>query len=222
MHLPESRLIIAGILLLAFCIAILAYPSMPDPMASHWGFSGEADGYLPKTWGLFLVPVISAGLALLLLLIPRIDPLKENVERFRATYDHFIIVFLLFLQYLELLVIVWNLGVRFNIAQVLSPAFGVLFYSIGILTGSAKRNWFIGIRTPWTLSSDRVWDRTHALGGRLFKIAGILAFLGAILPGIVWLLILGPVLFISVYLVVFSYREYQKEETSRREREECR
>ena len=214
MHLPESRIIIAGILVLTFAVAILAYPSMPDSMTSHWGLSGEANGFLPKIWGLFLIPLLSAGLALVLLLIPRIDPLRENIGKFRDTYDHFIIVFLLFLLYLSILMMAWNLGIRFNMAQVLSPAFGALLYACGILVGKAKRNWFIGIRTPWTLSSDRVWDRTHAIGGRLFKIAGILAFLGALLPGIVWILILGPVFLISLYLIVYSYREYRKEEVT--------
>jgi uncharacterized membrane protein len=214
MHLPESRIIIAGILVLTFAVALLAYPSMPDPMASHWGLSGEADGFLPKIWGLFLIPLLSAGLALVLLLIPRIDPLRENIRKFRDTYDHFIIVFLLFLLYLSILMMAWNLGIRFNMAQVLSPAFGILFYACGILVGRAKRNWFIGIRTPWTLSSEKVWDRTHAIGGRLFKIAGILALFGALLPGIVWILLLGPVFLISIYLVVYSYREYRKEEVA--------
>ncbi len=211
MHLTKSRVIILGILILTFAVAVIAYPFMPDLMASHWGFSGETNGYLPKIWGLFLVPLISAGLAPLLLLIPRIDPLKENIERFRETYEHFIAILLLFLLYISLLVIAWNLGIRFNLAQLLSPAFGVLLYACGVLIGKAKRNWFIGIRTPWTLSSENVWDRTHAVGGLLFRIAGVLALLGAIIPGIVWFLIIGPILFISIYLVVYSYREFRKE-----------
>jgi uncharacterized membrane protein len=211
MHLPTGRWIIAGILLLTFAVAIAAYPVMPDPMATHWGLSGEADGYLPRIWGLFLVPLISAALALLLLLIPRIDPLKENIERFRETYEQFIAILLLFLLYVSLLVIAWNTGVRFDIAQVLSPAFGVLFYASGILIGKAKRNWFIGIRTPWTLSSDRVWDKTHAIGGKLFRLAGVLALIGIILPGIAFFLILGPILIVTGYLVVYSYLEYRKD-----------
>jgi uncharacterized membrane protein len=220
MHLPPARTIIAGVLVLTFALSIIAYPFMPGLMASHWGFSGEVNGYMPKTWGVLLLPLISAGLALLLLLIPRIDPLKENIGKFREAYESFIVILLFFLLYLQALVILWNLGTRFNISQLLSPAFGVLFYACGLLTERAKRNWFIGIRTPWTLSSERVWDRTHAVGGRLFKIAGILALLGAILPGIVWLLILGPVLLISIYLVVYSYLEYQKEEAPRQRTDE--
>jgi uncharacterized membrane protein len=219
MHLPKARVAILVVLALTLALSIVAYPHMPVLMASHWGFSGEVNGYMPRTWGVFLVPLISAALAVLLLFIPRIDPLRENIERFRETYESFIIVLLFFLLYLQALVILWNLGSRFNIAQVLSPAFGVLFYSCGILVGKARRNWFIGIRTPWTLSSERVWDRTHAIGGRLFKIAGILAFLGALLPGLVWILILSPAFLISSYLVVYSYLEYRREERSRKAEE---
>jgi uncharacterized membrane protein len=214
MHLTRSSVIILGILILAFAIAIISYPFMPDRMATHWGFSGNVNGYLPRIWGLFFMPLISAGLALLLLFIPRIDPLKENIERFRETYEHFIAVLLLFLLYISLLVIAWNFGIRFNITQLLSPAMGALFYACGVLIGKAKRNWFIGIRTPWTLSSDRVWDRTHAIGGKLFRIAGVLALGGVVFPGIAWLLILGPVLLITGYLVVYSYLEFRSEERS--------
>ena len=212
MHPPGSRTIIVGILILTFAIPIIAYPFMPEPMASHWGLSGEANGYLPKFWGLFLVPFISAGLALLFLIIPRIDPLKKNYPQFRPAYDLFVVVILLFLLYLSVLVILWNLGMKFSMTQVLAPAFGALLYTCGVLIGNAKRNWFVGIRTPWTLSSERVWEKTHALGGKLFRAAGLLALLGAVLPGIAWLLFIAPVLLISVYLVVYSYLEYQKEE----------
>jgi uncharacterized membrane protein len=214
MHLTKGRAIIAGILILTFAVAIVAYPFLPDRFASHWGASGEVNGYLPKVWGLFIVPVISAALTLLFMAIPRIDPLKNNISKFKDAYEQFIIIILAFLLYVSLLTILWNLGIRFNITQLLSPAMGALFYACGILIGKAKRNWFIGIRTPWTLSSDRVWDKTHAIGGRLFRIAGVLALGGIVFPGIAWLFLLGPILVISIYLVVFSYLEFRNEERS--------
>jgi uncharacterized membrane protein len=190
MHLSKGRVIIAGILILTFAVGIIAYPFMPDLMASHWGFSDEVNGYMPKIWGLFLVPAISTGLALLLLFIPRLDPLKENIEKFMDAYEQFVIIILAFLLYVSLFTIFWNAGMRFGISQVLSPAFGVLFYACGVLIGKAKRNWFIGIRTPWTLTSERVWDRTHAIGGKLFRLAGILALGGILLPTLAWLFLL--------------------------------
>jgi len=212
MHLSKGRAIIAGILILTFAAAIVAYPYLPDRLASHWDASGEVNGYLPKIWALFIVPVISAALTPLFLLIPRIDPLRENIAKFMDAYEQFVIVILAFLLYVSLLTIFWNMGIRFSITQLLSPAFGALFYACGILISKAKRNWFIGIRTPWTLSSDRVWDKTHAIGGKLFRIAGILALIGIVLPGIAFILLLGPILLITVYLVVYSYLEFRKEE----------
>jgi uncharacterized membrane protein len=95
--------------------------------------------------------------------------------------------------------------------QVLSPAFGILFFYCGILIEKVKRNWFIGIKTPWTLSNEKVWDKTHQLGGKLFKIVGIIAFLGIIFPNYTFFLILFPVIAVSIYTVVYSYFEYQKE-----------
>jgi uncharacterized membrane protein len=210
MHLTKARIAITLVLVLTFAVTILAWPSMPDLVASHWGFSGEADGYMPKAWGLLLVPFLSVGLAALLLL-PRIDPLEANIAEFREAYEGFIAVFLLFMLTMQAFILLWNAGIQVNIALVLSPAFAALFYEIGVLLGQARPNWFIGIRTPWTLSSERVWEKTHALGGKLFKIAGVFALLGIFFPSPAVLFILVPALGVSLYLVVYSYREYRRE-----------
>lgn len=214
MQLTKTRIAIALVLVLTFAVTIFAWPSMPDRVASHWGFSGEADGYLPKAWGLLLVPFLSVGLAALLLLLPRIDPLEANIAEFREAYEGFIVVFLLFLLAVQAFILLWNGGIRVSIALVLPPAFAALFYEIGVLMGQAKPNWFIGIRTPWTLSSERVWEKTHALGGRLFKITGVFALLGIFFPAYAILFILVPALAVSFYLVVYSYREYRKEKAA--------
>ena len=95
--------------------------------------------------------------------------------------------------------------------QMLAPAFGVLFYCLGILLGNAKRNWFVGIRTPWTLSSDVVWDKTHKMGGKLFKAAGVVAFLGVLVPAYALLLVIVPVIAVAVYTFVYSYFEFVKQ-----------
>lgn len=156
------------------------------------------------------MPSISALLLLLFLLIPKIDPLKENIEKFRGYYDGFVVLLMLYLFYVYLLTIIWNLGKRFNMLPFLAPAFGVLFYYVGILLEKAEMNWFIGIRTPWTLSSEIVWDKTHEIGGKLFKIAGILALFGAFFQRYAIFFIVVPVILASVYTVIYSYFEYQK------------
>jgi len=207
----KSEIIILGIILFSFAMGLYFYPQMPERVASHWNAQGQVDGYMSKFWGLFLIPFISVGILLFFILIPKIDPLKKNIEKFRKYFDGFIVLIIVFLFYIYLLTILWNIGIRFDMGQFLVPALGILFYYAGILVENAKRNWFIGIRTPWTLSSDRVWQKTHQLGGKLFKIAGIIALTGLFFPGYALYLVLIPVLSVAVYTIVYSYFEYQKE-----------
>ena len=116
-----------------------------------------------------------------------------------------------FFFYIHLLTIFWTLGYTFNMTTMILFPIGILFIYIGFLLGKAKRNWFVGIRTPWTLSNEKVWDKTHQLGGKLFKAAGIIALFGIMFPDYsIWILLI-PVLFVSFYLVVYSYFVYQKE-----------
>ena len=207
----RSELIVAFIILISFVVGIFFYPQMPERMASHWNAQGQVDGYMSKFWGLFLMPVVSVGLFVLFLLIPRIDPLKENIAKFRKYFDAFIVLIFVFLLYLYLLTLVWNKGTRFDMIRVLAPAFGVLFFYAGVLTENAKKNWFVGIRTPWTLSNEKVWEKTHKIGGQLFKAAGIIAFLGVVFPGYAIFLVLVPAIFVAAYTIVYSYFEYQRE-----------
>jgi uncharacterized membrane protein len=211
MKLRAAEFIVIAIVALSFIFGIYFYDKMPAQMASHWNASNEVDGYSSRFWGLFLMPIIGLGLALIFFAIPRIDPLRHNIERFRVHFDSFIVVLFLFLFYVNLMSILWNMGRRFILIQMLAPAFAVLFFFVGLMLEHAKRNWFIGVRTPWTLSSEQVWERTNKLGGLLFKIAGVLC-LGAIpfhRHAIYFVLI--PIVLAAVFLLVHSYYEYQRE-----------
>lgn len=207
----KSELILLAIILFSFFIGICFYPRMPEKMASHWNAQGQVDGYMSKFWGLFLMPFILSGLWLLFMAIPRIDPLKANIEKFRRYYDIFIILLFVFLLSIYIQMILWNLGIEISPNTTFPVGIGLLFFYCGILCENAKRNWFIGIRTPWTLSSERVWNKTHKTGGKLFKIAGIIAFFGVFFPDYALFFILVPVLSAVVYVIVYSYFEYQKE-----------
>jgi uncharacterized membrane protein len=183
---------------------------MPESIASHWNAEGQADGSMSRFWGLFFLPLMMVGLSALLIVIPRIDPLAANIQEVRKYYFWFIILFEVFFLYVYLLTIVWNLGTRFNMVQLMAPGFGVLIYYAGVLIGKAKRNWSIGIRTPWTLSNERVWEKSHLIGGRLFKTAGVIALLGLLLPQYAILFVLIPVLLAALASIVYSYVEYRR------------
>lgn len=206
----KVEIITFSIILLSFSIAFILYQSMPERMASHWNINGAVDSYASKEVGLFLMPFITIVLFAFLEFIPVIDPLRKNIEKFRKHFDIFIIFIMAFLFYIYILTILWNLGLRFSIIYALSPAFSALFYYCGILIENAKRNWFIGIRTPWTLSSDRVWDKTHKLGAKLFKACGIISLLGLIFQGVAFWLVIIPVIGVAIYLFVYSYFEFNK------------
>ncbi len=211
MSVRLSAIFIVIIIIASFAVAVYIYPQMPERIASHWNAHGEVDGYMTKFWGIFLMPFISLGMTALLIVLPKIDPLKANIEQFKGYYYGFVALVLFFLFYIFLLTIFWNLGYRFNMGQVLAPAFGVLFFFCGVLVEKARRNWFIGIRTPWTLSNEKVWDRTHALGGKLFKAAGALALLGVFFPDYAFYFVIVPVIAVTVFTILYSYVIFHQE-----------
>jgi len=206
----KTNLIIISVIILSFLSAFYLYPKLPDRVASHWNSQGQVDDYLPKIWGVFLMPAITLAIFLLFLLIPRIDPLKKNIAKFRNYFNWLIILIVVFLLYVYSLTVFWNLGYRFNMTLFMTPAIGLLFFYIGVILKHAERNWFIGIRTPWTLSSDVVWKKTHQLGAKLFKVAGIIAILGIFFAeNALWFAII-PAIASSLFLLVYSYFEHKK------------
>jgi len=204
MSVRKSEIIILGIALLSFAIGIYYYPQMPEQMASHWNAKGQVDDYLPKFWGLFLIPITLVGLALLFMAVPRIDPLRENIEKFRKYYDGFVILVIVFMIVVYLQTILWSIEIRISPNVFLPIAAGIMFIGAGILCENTRRNWFIGIRTPWTLSSDKVWDKTHRMGGKLFKIAGVIAIAGIFFQSYAVYFVLVPAILVAAYTVVYS------------------
>jgi uncharacterized membrane protein len=208
-----KKILVAALALIAlsFLVSLWFYGALPARVASHWNAGGAVDGYASKNVALFLMPVLSLALLGLFLVLPRIDPLKRNYAAFQRYYDAFVLLFVAFLAYLHALTLYWNLGGRFSMTVLLSPAFAALFYYCGVLVEHAKRNWFVGIRTPWTLSSDRVWARTHEIGGKLFKACGVAALFGLVFQDIAIVLVVAPVIAVAAFSVVFSYVEFKKE-----------
>lgn len=199
--------IIPIIILLTFVIATYFYfaVNLPDSMASHWNQNGEVDGYMSRFWSLYMMPFVVLFIYLMFLFIPSIDPLKENIKAFRKYFDRFILLIILFLIYIYILTILWNLGVTYNMTSAIIPGIVILLLFAGDLTKKSKRNWFIGIRTPWTLSNDEVWKKTNQLGGNLIQSSATISCLGIIFPkAFVWLLLIPLLLSIFITLV-YSY-----------------
>lgn len=205
---------IVTVVVLTLAITAIVYPALPEQVPSHWNAAGEVDGYLPRLWGAAIVPLIMIPLTALFFLIPRIDPLRENYRKFHPYYEGFILVFALFFAIIQVQILLWGIGIEISPNIVIPPLFGALFIYIGFLLDHAEPNWFVGIRTPWTMSSGKVWKKTHDLGGKLFKIAGIVSIVGVFFGSYALWFCLVPVLLVAGYTVVYSYIQFQRERRS--------
>jgi uncharacterized membrane protein len=212
----RNTIILSIILIVIATVAsALVYNQLPEQVASHWNNANQVNGYMSRFWGAFLMPVVTIGILVLFLVIPLIDPLKANIAQFRGVFNAFIAMMIVFMVYVHGLTLAWNLGyTNFNMGTAMLPGLGLIFLFAGVMMRKAKRNFFIGIRTPWTLSSDHVWNETHRIGSILFIISGLLALLGAFFPLYAFWLLLIPLFASVIFLVIYSYVLYQRETKS--------
>lgn len=212
-----SQTIILELIAVAVLIGVFAYPLLPAQIASHWNIAGEVNGHMSKFWGIFLLPMIMVAIFIIRFVVLKVDPLTANIDSFKKYYEGFWIFLIVFFLYVYILIIALNLGYRFDLMIALTPAMAALFYMLGVIMGKTKRNWSVGIRTPWTLSSDVVWDRTHQLAGKLFKIAGIVSLLAIFFRGktLPVVFLIGPVLVASLASAVYSYVVFKQEVASK-------
>ena len=212
MSTKNTTILTTILIVLAALAGLLLWNRLPDPMASHWDINDQVNGTMGKLAGVFLLPLMTAGLFALFMLIPLIDPLKANIAKFRGVFNIFTVLMTAFMVYVHALSLAWNLGYTFRMGSALLPALGLLFIFMGFLIEKTKRNFFIGIRTPWTLSSDTVWDETHRIGGLLFKVSGLLALVGLFFPDYTIWFILVPAIGSALFTVVYSYVLFAREE----------
>jgi uncharacterized membrane protein len=200
-----STILTVVLILLGFAVSIFFAQAMPEQMATHWNAGGQPDGHMPRFWALLFTPILMAMVAGLMYFFPKIDPLRKNVEKFRGHYENFIALMMGFLLLVHLQTVLWNAGTRIDPGITISFGLGLLLIYIGFMMGKAKRNWFIGIRTPWTLSSDEVWDKTHALGSKMFMAAGVIVAIGAFIPSYRFIFVILPVLVAAFVPAAYSY-----------------
>ena len=200
------------ILLIVAAVAatILYYPKLPETMTTHWSVSGEPNGFSSRLWGAWMLPVIMAAVWLIMRAIPHIDPRKANYEKFSGMYDALVILILAFMLAMHIVLLMVATGAPIRMEQVVMPSVGVFIAIMGILIPRAHPNWFVGIRTPWTLTSDLSWERTHKIGGTLFVILGVLMVASSFVAPetAIWILV-AAALGIVVFLFAYSYQVWK-------------
>jgi uncharacterized membrane protein len=194
--------IVAGM----FVAAALVWPYAPDSVPVHFGVAGQPDRYGSRVEGLLVLPIVALSLLVLLSIVPRVDPLRARYAEFAGTYAFFILALEVFMGLAYAILLASVLGVAVNVSMLLLPLVGLLLIVIGALLDQVQPNWFVGVRTPWTLSSERSWRATHRVGRWVFIVLGVL--IGA--AGLVqarWMLYtaIGACALGVVGLFVYSY-----------------
>ena len=201
---------IAYILVVAnLLLSVVTYPMLPDTIIMHWGAGGVPDGYGSKLSGVLLMQLVQFIMLGIYVVIPRIDP-QKRIKPSTGYFNNIMNLMLAYFMFFNVLFITQNLGYNYNMTSVLMPAVGVLLFFLGDILGKAEPNWFVGMRTPWTLSNDDVWRSTHEKAGWVFKICGGISVAGGLFPVYsVWLLLLSITVGVF-YLVAFSYNEFKR------------
>ena len=192
----------------------VVYNRLPAQLPTHWDMRGVVSGWTGRALGAWLMPGIIAAMALILPWLPSIDPKRVNYEKFRATYDLVINAIITIAGALHVAMLGVALGWPISMGRLTPVMVGALFIVLGNVMPRARPNWLFGIRTPWTLTNDRVWERTHRLGGFMFVGAGVVVMLVAVAP--VWLampLIVTTAVVASVVPLVYSYFAWKQETT---------
>lgn len=196
----------------SFILTAAAWFILPGQIPLHWDASGEIDSWGGKA-NILWIAGLPLALAILLRVFPRIDPNGGSYRRHAAAWESLSLVLCLGLMALGWVTVAAGLGLPIKTGSLIRIVVGLLFAGLGNSLGKLRRNWFFGIRTPWTLASDESWRLTHRRGGFVFVGLGLLFIAAAFLPG-------GPALNIivvtiltgaMVYLVAYSWWIWRKE-----------
>lgn len=196
----------------AVAVSATSYGSLPERVITHWNFYGQADGWSSRDFHVFFFPILLAGMYALFLFLPAIDPRKERYQEFAGTYNVIrgMIMSVLFLVYLVATLV--NLGYDIDVSRTVPLLIGALMIVMGNYMGKLKSNWFVGIRTPWTLSSEKVWQKTHRLGGVLFVLFGLIMMAMPHLTRKYGMILFVIAISVTVLVpIVASYIFYKKE-----------
>ena len=203
--------------IIIFIVAFYTYPKLPNNVPIHWNASGDIDNYGPKLIAVFLIPIIYLIFIVLSFILPAMDVFKENIKSFYKYYFAIKVLFGIFFLTIYIATLLPNFGYNIDVAYITIGCVIILFFILGYILRHVKRNFFIGIRTPWTISSDAVWDKTHEVGGVLFMIVSVILLIGMAVLKMEYLfyLFITLIVLITLYLIFYSYYLYRKEITGK-------
>lgn len=207
------RVFVYTVFALQLLIAAIAYVILPDRVPIHWDTAGQINGYGPKLLAVLLFPAVSIGIYILIRFImvasPRITQ-REGQRETQQITERIIAAVILFMLVLQVTTIAITMGAMVDILFVVNLAISVLFIFLGNYMGKLQRNFWAGIRTPWTLASDTVWERTHRVGGWLMVGIGLVGVAMSFIPILRILGIVSLTLLSTLFVFVYSYIVYRR------------
>jgi uncharacterized membrane protein len=203
---PGVDLVIAALVSLMFLASASLWSTAPESIPVHWNLQGDVDRYGGKFEGLMLLPLIAVGISLLLRFIPAMDPKKENFAQFGKVYSIIRVAVTLLMAVIHVAILGTVLGFTIDMGLAVSLGVGSLLIVLGNFMGKIRPNWFVGVRTPWTLSSKKSWVKTHRMSGWLFILMGLAVVATGLTQskyalGIMLALVLGG----SLWAVIYSW-----------------
>jgi uncharacterized membrane protein len=205
--------LIALVLTLAcFVAAAILYPHLPSQVPTHWNFRGQVDHYSPKWWVLIFPPGMMLGMMGLMAALPWLSPRRFEVEPFRSTYLYIMVVFVVFLAFVQAMMLWAAMSNQMNIHKAIMGGVCLLIALLGNVLGKVQRNFYIGIRTPWTIADERVWNATHRLGAKTFVVGGIVGLILALVgawPGLCFGAVLVAAFVPAIYSLVY-YKQLER------------
>jgi uncharacterized membrane protein len=214
MRTERFNLLSFALVVLAFALVAVVYDRLPEHVPTHWNAAGAVNATIAKPWGPFIVPLTMAGVFVLLLVLPQISPRGYDMEQFRGAYGAMQLGILGYLLALSVVVLLAGLGWTVPMNLLASVGVGVLLVIIGNFMGKVTTNFFVGIRTPWTLADPEVWLRTHRFAGKIMVFAGLICAAAGLLGADPRVLAAG-VLLAALAPAVYSYRIYRQLERER-------
>ncbi len=189
-----------------FLLGVFFYPRLPVCVPNHWNSAGQIDGYESRFSGAFFLPFMGLGTYLLLCVLPLIDPHAKNYKKFRGSYQMIKCLSITTFLVMQVCTLLAAIGVRISMNLVAGIVVAVVFILTGNVMGRFRHNYFVGIKTPWTLASEEVWRKTHRFAAPLWVLGGlavlVLTLLNVSLMGIGIVIV---VVAITILPTVYSY-----------------
>jgi uncharacterized membrane protein len=199
----------AAVILAAFAGTVVAYPQLPAVVPLHWDAHGNVNGWGPK-WSLFLYgPGLMALFVLLFSVLPWLSPKKFEIDSFRATYLYIMMTLVALLAYIHVLVLGAALGVALDMSRAIMGGVCLLIALMGNVLGKVRRNFYIGVRTPWTIANEQVWNATHRFAAKTFFAGGVAGLLAVILRAPFWVP-MSAILIAALSPVIYSLLFYKR------------